>query len=68
MESTKSLINKLLDILYNLETSGNPHPDFLKTTKLIAENYNLSELFILIRRSFLGDKAEQFNFWLYSSK
>jgi signal transduction histidine kinase len=68
MKSTNSLINQLLDIVYNLETSGNPHPDFLEATKIIAKNYNLSELFILIRRSFSGDKPEQLSYWLYSSK
>jgi len=59
MKSTNSLINKLLDILYNLKTSGNPHPYFLEATKLNAKNYKLSELFILIRRPFSGKKPKR---------
>lgn len=68
MKVTNSLTNRLLDILYHLKTNGNPHPDFLKATKLIAESYGLSELIILVRRSFSGHKPKQLCYWLYSSK
>lgn len=67
MKNEISFVCQMLDQVSSLPKTGELHHNYHDMARLIAEQYEIPQLFLLVRRNLSGWQVDEIGFWVYAA-